>query len=279
MKHATGEYISFIDSDDWISFNFYKHLYDLALKYDADISGSDVVSWYSPHKIKESWSSYWTYKSKKTIITDIEDKKNLIFACSCWYKIYRRKFIEANNIVFPPHKFIEDFPFTFASTIMANKIVLDYPNNEAVYFYRQRDTSIMHSAKHNAAVAFDALDNHRLLFKILDTLNISKKDKKHFSQIAEVFAIENLFNWLNVLPNENKEEFFQKYKDLIGGFDINKNVYAGIYAKIISKLLDISVSHTDLIFVLLRVPIKAYEICKRRFLKIKKFCFNKDIVI
>ena len=38
LKIATGDYIGFVDSDDWIDLNYYEKLYNAALKYDFDIA-------------------------------------------------------------------------------------------------------------------------------------------------------------------------------------------------------------------------------------------------
>ena len=40
---ATGEYIGFVDSDDWIDLDFYEKLYNSAKKYDADIAVGSII--------------------------------------------------------------------------------------------------------------------------------------------------------------------------------------------------------------------------------------------
>lgn len=42
LKLATGEYIGFVDSNDWIDLDFYEKLYNAAKKYDADISACGI---------------------------------------------------------------------------------------------------------------------------------------------------------------------------------------------------------------------------------------------
>ena len=54
IKIATGEYISFVDSDDFINKNMYKVLYENAIKYDADISMCQFKYIYPDDMIDES---------------------------------------------------------------------------------------------------------------------------------------------------------------------------------------------------------------------------------
>ena len=43
MKAASGEYMSFVDSDDWVDTDFCEKLYTLAIRYDADIAAANLL--------------------------------------------------------------------------------------------------------------------------------------------------------------------------------------------------------------------------------------------
>lgn len=58
IKVATGEYIAFVDSDDFINKNMYKALYDNAIKYDADISMCQFKYIYPDDVIDENSEFY-----------------------------------------------------------------------------------------------------------------------------------------------------------------------------------------------------------------------------
>jgi hypothetical protein len=63
---------------------------------------------------------------------------------NCWNKLYRKKFLETNNIKFIDKLLFEDVPFTFNCFFNASKVaVIDH----AYYYYRQRPGSIMTSPK------------------------------------------------------------------------------------------------------------------------------------
>ena len=90
IKNATSEYIGFLDSDDFVDLDYYKTLYNTAIKDDFDIVSSNVIYCYSKYNKKEEFISYWQKKKYKDII---EFKNNLIRSCSCWNRIYKKSLI------------------------------------------------------------------------------------------------------------------------------------------------------------------------------------------
>lgn len=143
MKIATGDYISFIDSDDWIDTDAYQLMMDIMIRYDADIVECNFNYVYE-HEIKEKQVNY----SKKIFNTE-EALSNLIsgriFQSVVWNKIYKRKCMV--GIDFEIGKINEDEFWTYQVFARAKKIVFI---NKALYYYLQRNTSIMgnYSLKH-----------------------------------------------------------------------------------------------------------------------------------
>lgn len=139
IKHAEGEYIGFIDSDDFISSNYFEELYKKALEHDADISCTSRVLYYpslteKPHP-RHSRSS----DGPQTLIfSTLKEKKRNLCWDVVWNKIYKRTFLQKYNILFPINHY-EDGPFTFMTTCVANSIV---EADTGSYFYRLREDSI-----------------------------------------------------------------------------------------------------------------------------------------
>jgi glycosyltransferase involved in cell wall biosynthesis len=141
MSCAVGEYIGFVDSDDWISPDFYEQLYNAAKNEAAEIAATANVQYI--------WDSKWTSESfaAKWIRRAVHEKseilrrRDLCYSSACWNRIYSRDFLTKINALFPKDKKLEDFPFVFHTTMMANKTAII--DNSAVYWYYMRGNSIM----------------------------------------------------------------------------------------------------------------------------------------
>lgn len=137
LQKATGDYIGFMDSDDYVSDNYFEKLLECALKNEAEIAATSSVKLFNAYGNKSSKDM--GFQGKK-IITSVEDKGNIIITTGVsWNKIYLKDFIERNNIKCLELKnAAEDNYFTDTSIMTANKIaVID----DVTYFYRINSNS------------------------------------------------------------------------------------------------------------------------------------------
>lgn len=99
---ASGEYIGFVDSDDWIDLDMYEKMYEIAKEEDLDISICSRKIWSEGYELKS------TIEVKNELVNNIEKDipsyivdyllyPNTVSACN---KIYRLKTIKENNIKF-----------------------------------------------------------------------------------------------------------------------------------------------------------------------------------
>ncbi|MEK4065683.1 glycosyltransferase [Peribacillus sp. FSL R5-0717] len=133
LKHASGEYVGFVDSDDFIDFDMYEKLYDYAIKKNADIIISDFI--FEPDNI--------------VINSDLEDtielnlKNNpelLLIEPSVCNKLFKRSLFYENNIDFTYGLLHED-RLTIAKLFYHSKKI--YYLKEAFYHYlKHRENSI-----------------------------------------------------------------------------------------------------------------------------------------
>ena len=136
LKIATGKYIGFVDSDDYIQEDMFETLYKLNKENNSDIS---IVSYYEIYNEKV----ISVRDSKKLeILNKIDAIKELLIDTKiqsyAWNKLFKRELF--NNIEFPTNKNFEDIATTLLLFERANKIVL---LEDPKYYYIRRDDSIV----------------------------------------------------------------------------------------------------------------------------------------
>lgn len=138
LKKATGEYITFIDSDDYVSNNYIEFLYNLLAENDAEISiiGNDERYNNTVIKINEKFKKALT--AEETIGKILEEK---YFTSVCWGKLYKKEVIMKNQIQFDSNlKIGEDFKIMMQILENCNKVVIDTTQN--LYHYRLNEDSV-----------------------------------------------------------------------------------------------------------------------------------------
>lgn len=139
MAVSTGTYITFIDSDDYISDDFIKTLYETLINNEADMSICDYV------RTKKDSVCSLNKEGKTFILNNICTIKYAYSAIFhglefvAWGKLYKKSIFTDHSITFPIGKLYEDTYTTYKLMFYSEKIV--YTNKE-LYFYRLRDNSI-----------------------------------------------------------------------------------------------------------------------------------------
>ncbi|MCM1010818.1 MAG: glycosyltransferase [Fusobacterium sp.] len=218
IRLARGEYISIIESDDFIDKNMLEDLYNLAQKHDVDIVKSAFYEYKDdePENIyKINWSEQ--YNMPQTVFRINDCSQLMYFHPSIWSCIYRKSFLDKNNI-----KFVEakgagwvDNPFQIQTLCLAKRIF--YTDN-AYYYYRLTNPSSSSNIV-NISNPFDRSDEiHDFLKsrKINDKNLFAHLYKREFSYIHIVLSgiTEELFDFACVKINKmiermNKEVLYE----------------------------------------------------------------------
>ncbi len=165
LEIATGEYIGFVDSDDWIDIDFYEKLYTTAKKYNADIAAAGIKR-LRPYKwkyhLKIKCEEYTEDTNKKFRLCDVPDK------CYVWNKIYKTSELKRYNIIFEPHVFYEDRCFT-AEVLVKLKGLVSVPDTYYNYWTNNKSTVKTKSPKKDG----DSVYTYNKMIKYLKDNNIN----------------------------------------------------------------------------------------------------------
>ena len=145
LKYATGDFIAFLDSDDYIEKNAYEEMYNKAIEENADYVECDFI-WEFPNKIRVD--KQYPYKNKKDMLSFVR--------VVAWNKLIKRQLITDNNLEFPKGLRYEDVEFTYKLIPFVNKFA--YVDKPFIH-YVQREDSIANVQNERTAEIFTVLDN------------------------------------------------------------------------------------------------------------------------
>jgi glycosyltransferase involved in cell wall biosynthesis len=145
LKYATGDFIAFLDSDDYIEKNAYEEMYNKAIEENADYVECDFI-WEFPNKIRVD--KQYPYKNKKEMLSFVR--------VVAWNKLIKRQLIIDNNLEFPKGLRYEDIEFTYKLIPFINKFA--YVDKPFIH-YVQRKGSIANVQNERTAEIFTVLDN------------------------------------------------------------------------------------------------------------------------
>lgn len=159
LKLASGDWIGFIDSDDWIASDMYERLIKRAEETGADLVGCDY-SLTHEHSMKVGQIVH-NNKAEQTGVLTADKRRSLILdGGSLVVKIFRRTMILDNELWFPENIFYEDNALGNSFLILAKHF--EYME-EPLYYYYQHDTSTVHTISRQRCE--DRMEAGRLMLK------------------------------------------------------------------------------------------------------------------
>lgn len=187
IKHATGEYILFCDSDDYYEKNALERFVTVIEKSSADAVCSKLNVIYHAHEeMKPSDLNYYSlrqlglHKPSTKILQKLDLSTN--------DKMFRRSIIEQNDISFPVGLHFEDAYFAIACLSLCKNI---YFLNECLYNYVRHDNSTMSDTWSNKLSDDYAIEHLYIAFKLYDFFSehgILEKYSELFWQLLYQFS-------------------------------------------------------------------------------------------
>ncbi len=198
LKYATGDYLIFIDADDYIENNYLEKVNDV-LEKNKDI---DVLKF--KIKLVDEGENLIRMENglNKEGVTSFEELVKLEFLEPAWSYVYKLSFWKENNFTYLKGMIHEDFGLTPEILMKANKI---YYLNSYLYNYVQRNGSIMSSNNKEKLhkKAYDMLYQYDRLIKI----NYNKDTKVYKSFLANA-----LISKTNTLDKEEQKKYKEELR-------------------------------------------------------------------
>ncbi len=191
LQVAEGEWVGFVDSDDWVAREFYEKLLKKADETGADVVGCDY-SLVTEHTM-EVGTPVVNNTDEQTGALDREKHGRLILRPgSMVIKIYKHDIIRQNKLNFPEHIFYED---NCAGSLWSLYFTHFERVNEALYYYYQHDTSTVHHI--SAEKCEDRMKAAELFY---DECRKRGFLDEYYTEIecrfAELFFVNTLFSYM-----------------------------------------------------------------------------------
>ena len=214
LKYVTGDYIFFVDSDDWIELDALEKLYNNAIENDSDLVLYDSIEHLPENQFRER--RYGILNGLKNEIFDYKSEKRLILNSYYvqWSKLYKTSFFRRHNLKLPDFRLYEDIGLNVAAITFAKRITY-LP--EILYHYNRLNDSSLQNTKVE-------MNRSKIIFDVIFYI--------------ERFLIENnLFNYLELnflefkikqpkiifenLDDASKEDFYQYLRNCFLSIDSN----------------------------------------------------------
>lgn len=212
---AKGEYLYFVDSDDWAEPTMFEDMYKKAKENDAQlvVAGYYIDTYYSDTEFYDQEQSlpsrdFASQRDFREYAHNMFDK-NLLY--TPWNKLFQRKYIEDNNIRFK-NTFWDDFPFNLDVVRDVERVVL----MEEKYYHFMRARADSETAKYRSDMYAKREEEHGWMLDLYAHWSVNSDESRemlHRRYIERVVGcIENVTNSACTLSTKEK---MQQIKDMI----------------------------------------------------------------
>jgi len=202
LEIAKGEYIGFVDSDDYIEADMYEVLYNLLKQYNADVS---ICNFYTVSQgkisIKNAENGIKEYNRIEILKEILLDKNIQSYA---WNKLYKKELFD--EIKYPIGKKYEDIGTTFFLLEKCNKVVV---TGKSEYYYINRQDSIVNNVTESTITDYIELIIQRYDYIEENIKELSSYNKDYLKRILKT-AEQDIKN-LKKVGDYTKKKYEELY--------------------------------------------------------------------
>lgn len=212
LSMASGEYVQFVDGDDWINLNLCEKVYLIAQKSLSDIVMFNVAFFNNKTKRITPGRFFniraWANHVDEATIHTYRDCKSIFYGnLSAANKLYKKSFLDELGVKFPENVRFEDHLFHLETIFSACRInILD----EQLYYYRQNRKNSMMTTLKSTNVVLD-------IFKIVDMVEDMLKRIDKFDELKYLFfqfKYEALAHYYMSINFFAKPKYYKKMKQV-----------------------------------------------------------------
>lgn len=235
LECAKGEYIAFVDSDDWIEKDMFEKMYNKAIENDFDAVMCDF--WYTDDT--RTWNGVST--NTENIVTDRQKKDFMLKMFPViWNKIYKRNKIE--KFRFKDGVWAEDVEYLYRIITNINNVGVI---NEKLYFYYQREISESRLYDKRIYSYVDNFNDIVDFYKKNNYYDLYKKELEYcyvrylyatFVKRASYFASKSDYDKAIEVAIENVKKYFPKYRWNKYFYRSIKGIYLVMFNRFIANI-------------------------------------------
>ncbi len=217
IQIATGDFLAFVDADDYVDKGYIECLLDACINNNCEISACGYFEYYSSENFNIICGDNSTVFSSDDAIKNIFIMKNDICVVA-WNKLYAARLFKECGISYPVGKIHEDVFTTYKLCSMTNTVAYV---NKPLYYYVQRKESIMGQV----------FSPKRLqLLEAVDSIKpFVEKNSPQFDEEYNYYVFLNYLTLLNKMADSNyrdKKMFLKLRRSL---FDVKKQLSGNKY--------------------------------------------------
>jgi len=230
VEISKGEYIQFVDPDDWVELDMLETLYNFAKAHNSQVvkfnytNYNDYSGKYKQQDFAKQIQKKYHYDLNKTpYYTWRILKRNClsVLGTYVWSYFYQTEFIKSNKIRFAPSKRGEDQLFADGAIVLADKI--DYLN-KYLYFYRIRSDSAVRIKSDTQLCVFN---NINLLKEFLIEKNLFNELEEEWIKYAQ-----KVITWhYSQIPDNS----IKKYEDMSRQYFVDEKEFKKFLKKMHTK--------------------------------------------
>ena len=200
LSIATGEYIGYVDSDDWIELDMYERMYEACIEHNAQLAECRYASEYKDKTVLGGKDKTLPLTREELLKIYISGHNEYVIYNSVWSKLFKKELVD--GMQFPKGRNSEDIMYTTKAFCKLEKAV--YIDSCLYHYVLDREGSIMNVARG------ERMFKDEIPFWREHISHIRENVSNEFADLAAYYFWRRLLFYFIDMKNSNNEEYAKK---------------------------------------------------------------------